>query len=335
MRVIHTGLLLVLASLTIGVSAGSASQIYWGAQIDGDVYSANQADAPYSEATWKTFSAHAGKAPSIIKFLMPPPWVQNFSKSPLESTRALGAIPLVDMASQGASLAELAAGSKDASIANWANAAKGYGRPFFLRFDWNMNSSEFLWGKEAFQSPGTFVAAWRHLHDIFVQQGATNVTWVWSPTVLFPGSTSLSQLYPGNTYVDWTGVDGLNYGTNPIGPKTWGTFSQIFSSTYTKLLEIAPTKPIMVGEVASTEIGGSKAQWIKDAFGSNMEVFFPRIEAVSWFNWNIATGKGRWDWPIESSASAQAAFAERIASNYYAGNVFGSLTGLAPVQPLP
>ncbi len=29
--------------------------------------------------------------------------------------------------------------------------------------------------------PGEFVAAWRHVHDIFTSVGATNATWVWCP----------------------------------------------------------------------------------------------------------------------------------------------------------
>jgi Glycosyl hydrolase family 26 len=326
---------LLLFCVVPSVSLASGSQIYWGARIDGDVYVVGQADAPYSKTTWETFTAHTKKAPSIIQFGMQPPWKSSFSKSPLELTRGLGAIPLVEMGSTGATLGEVAAGKKDTAIATWADAAKGYGHPFFLRFDWGMNVKELPWGVEAAQSPSAFVAAWRHIHDIFVQRGAANVTWVWSPTAVSPGSTAMSLLYPGTGYVDWIGINGFNYGANPIEPKVWASFSEIFTPTYSQLLAIDPTKPMMIAEFASTEIGGSKAQWIKDAFSSKLETNFPQVEAVSWFNWNIPGWNGRWDWPIESSSTAQAAFAEKIGSNYYAGNVFAGLSGLSPVTPLP
>ncbi len=38
------------------------------------------------------------------------------------------------------------------------------------------------------------------------------------------------------------------------------------------------------------------------------------------------------DWPIETSASATAAFAEGLQNPAYAGNGYGSLAGCGPVQ---
>jgi len=109
----------------------------------------------------------------------------------------------------------------------------------------------------------------------------------------------------------------------------------LFGATYGSLQNLAPEKPVMIGEVASTEIGGSKATWIADGFATRLPVRFPQVKAVSWFNWNIPTGEGHMDWPIESSASAQAAFANVISSPYFAGNSFGSLPSLTKIQPLP
>jgi hypothetical protein len=69
----------------------------------------------------------------------------------------------------------------------------------------------------------------------------------------------------------------------------------------------------MIGEMASSEVGGSKAQWIRQALLEDLPHKFPRIEAVLWFNWNT---EGM-DWVIESSDESRAAFAEGIASDYY------------------
>lgn len=312
----------------------AAPSVYWGARMDGEVYGVS-GDAPWSSSTWNTFESHAGRTASLVHFGQPPPWEQAFSSQPMELTRARGAIPLMDMGSDGASLAEIAGGAKDSSLTAWAKAARSYGKPFFLRWDWEMNGTWFKWGEEAAVSPSQFKNAWRHFHDVVEAQGATNVTWVWCPNSKFKGATSLSSLYPGGEYVDWTCVDGYNHGKNPIKLARWLGFATVFGSTYTTLLNLAPEKPVMIGEVASTEIGGSKAKWIADGFATRLPIKFPRIKAVSWFNWNIQVGESRWDWPIESSASAQAAFSNVISSPYFAANTFGSPSNLTKVQPLP
>jgi hypothetical protein len=312
----------------------SPPKVYWGARMDGEVYGSS-GDAPWSSATWNTFEAHAGKQASIVHFGQPAPWNQPFNAQPFELTRARGAIPLMDMGSDGASLAEIAGGARDSYLASWAKAARNYGKPFFLRWDWEMNGTWFRWGEEAAASPSLFRSAWRHFHDVAEAQGATNVTWVWCPNVGFSGSTTLSSLFPGTEYVDWTCADGYNHGTNPIKPDSWTKFFTLFSPTYNALLKLAPEKPVMIAETASTEFGGSKAQWIADAYATQLPTKFPKIKAVSWFNWNINKEEGRWDWPIESSASAQAAFSNVISSPYFARNTFGSLPSLTRIQPLP
>jgi hypothetical protein len=309
-------------------------KVYWGALVDSDVYGTG-VDAPWGTSTWNMFEAHTGKPLSILHFGQPAPWNHAFESEPFELTRARGALSLLDLESEGATLAEIAAGAKDASISVWAGAVKSYGRPFFLRWDWEMNGKWFQWGAEAAANPSSYVNAWRHFHDLAEAQGATNITWVWCPNEVFTGSTPLNQLYPGDAYVDWTCMDGYNFGTNEIKPETWRSFASIFSATYSELLSLAPTKPIMIGETASTEVGGAKASWITDALLTQLPNAFPKVKAVVWFNKNEPAGSKRWDWQIESSASSQTAFANGIAPAYYAGNTFGNLPLLTRVQPLP
>jgi len=324
----------VLAAFLAVSYTPATRKVYWGARMDGETYG-GAGDAPWTSSTWNTFEAHAGKAVSLVHFGQPAPWQQPFAAQPLELTRARGAIPLMDMGSNGASLAEIASGAKDSYLVSWAKAVRSYEKPFFLRWDWEMNGTWFRWGEEAAINPSQFKSAWRHFHDIVEAQGATNVTWVWCPNVKFTESTPLSYLYPGDEYVDWTCADGYNRGSNPLNPSGWTKFYPLFSSTYATLQNLAPEKPVMIAETASTELGGSKAQWIADAYSTQLPVKFPNVRAISWFNWNISVGEGRWDWPIESSESAQAAFSNVISSPYFARNIFGSLPSLTPIQPLP
>ena len=115
------------------------------------------------------------------------------------------------------SLTAIANGSQDAYIRDYAEQVVTWGRPFFLRFDAEMNGFWFPWSEGVNgNTPGSFVAAWRHVHDIFDEVGANNATWVWCPNVDFTAHlTPLKRLYPGDEYVDWTCLDGFNWGKHP------------------------------------------------------------------------------------------------------------------------
>lgn len=308
--------------------------VYWGAWIDGDVYG-RAADAPWDTTTWDAFEADAGKRVSIVHFGQPAPWLQPFTSGPLAAVRSRGAMSLLDMDPDGATLSDIASGAYDSQLSAWARAAREYGKPFFFRWSWEMNGTWFKWGAEAAADPSAYVAAWRHFHDLAAAQGATNVTWVWCPNTSFKGSTSLGSLYPGDAYVDWTCIDGYNAGTGGgAGATDWRPFGQIFGGTYDELLALAPQKPVMIGETGSGESGGSKAEWIRDAF-SELPGDFPRIKAILWFNWNIVDSAGLHSWQIESSPAAQQAFATAISSPVYATDGYGNLPSLQPIAPLP
>jgi len=84
----------------------------------------------------------------------------------------------------------------------------------------------------------------------------------------------------------------------------------------------------MVAETASAEQGGSKANWITDAYSTQILGNFEKIKAIIWFNENKET-----DWRIESSPTAQNAFATAIQSSFYATNEYASLRN-SPI-PIP
>ncbi len=321
-------------SVTVMTSPTSATKaIYWGSWIDGDTYGSGRGDAPWDSTTWDLFESHTGKKVSIVHYGQPPMWEQAFAASTASLVTNRGAIPLMDMSSKSVSLTDIANGAYDSSIANWANAAKAWGKPFFFRWNWEMNGTWFPWGSQAKQNPAAYVAAWKHMHDVVASHGATNVTWVWCPNTVFTGSTDLSQLYPGDSYVDWTCVDGYNKG--PLDGDSWKSFSQVFQPTYNQILTIAPSKPIMIGETASNENGGTKASWITDALQTQLPNNFPKVKAFVWFNWPIYENNVNQQWPVESSSATQDALRTGIGSSYYSTNVYGSLPPLTKVQPLP
>ena len=113
----------------------------------------------------------------------------------MNSIRSHGAIPFYSWGSQSIpvpsnlsepnfQLSDVIEGHHDAYIRKFAEAAKAWGHPFFLRFNWEMNGGWFAWAEGVNgNKAGEYVAAWRHVHDIFTQVGATNATWVWCPNV--------------------------------------------------------------------------------------------------------------------------------------------------------
>ncbi len=265
---------------------------------------------------------------------------QAFPQSALEAMRDHGSIPLYSWASEGRGdtteqpefqLAAIVAGKFDPYIRQWATEAKAWGHPFFLRFDWEMNGNWFPWSEQADGNrAGDFVAAWRHVHDIFSEVGATNVSWVWCPYVNPNGNLpSDAALYPGDGYVDWTCLDGYNKGTLSSPTAQYRSFDYLFGPDYRAITgTIAPSKPMLLGEVASSEHGGSKAEWIDDMF-AELPTAYPQVRGLFWFDYY---DQGN-DWPIETSASATEAFATGIAAPQYLSNSFGTTAG-GPV-PLP
>jgi mannan endo-1,4-beta-mannosidase len=318
-------------SSTTPGGSGPSGGYYWGAAV-GTQFTGSI--APWDMTALSDFqNADAGsKSASVLPwgFQFYAPYCNGyctFVTSLYQSTRAAGMIPWVNWESssstgtQGFTDAEIASGSQDAYITQFAQAAKTWGHPFFLRFDWEMNAGWFPWGVGADgNTAADFVAMWRHVHDIFTQVGATNVSWVWCPNV-DPDKqfAPLASLYPGDAYVDWTCLDGYN-SDNP-----WTSFQDLFQSSYSAITgSIAPSKPLFVGETASTEAGGSKAAWIDGMF-SSLQTAFPQVHGLMWYDVSSLGPGNESDWPLESSASAQAAFTRGIANSAFAANDFSNI----------
>ena len=210
-------------------------------------------------------------------------------------------------------LRNITAGNFDADIHRWAQQLKNFGSPVIFRPMCEMNGNWVPWGGTVNgNQPQDYIPAWRHIHDIFVQEGATNVKFVWSPNqdnTAADAANTFSTYYPGDAYVDYVGIDGYNWGTMyqaPAWSSQWKSFTDTFAPSYD--VAVARTsKPVIICETASTEQGGDKAQWISDMF-AQLPVCFPRITSVTWFNINKET-----DWRVESSPASLAAFKTAVA----------------------
>ena len=58
--------------------------------------------------------------------------------------------------------------------------------------------------------PGAFVAAWRHIVNVFRSQHGSNVTWLWTLNRYIAKPNRIGPLRNGgraNAYVNWVGID--------------------------------------------------------------------------------------------------------------------------------
>jgi hypothetical protein len=347
-------LLILCLALVLGTTSAApaaarpprAGSIYWGAAI-GDQLTGDE--APWDMRAAAKLEGMLGKSMSLIHFMAPFSHCSSsgcshyrFPAKEMQTIRKHGAIPFFSWSSQSIpsrlhepdfELSDVIGGRYDNFIRHWAKEARRWGHPFFLRFDWEMNGDWFPWAEGVNGNrPGEYVAAWRHVHDIFTEVGATNATWVWCPNVdLGDNLRGLASLYPGDAYVDWTGLDGYNSGTNPGRDDHWRSFDELYSRTYRELVEkIAPGKPIAIGEIGSSERGGSKAHWIREMLRA-LPARYPQIHALVWLD----KFEGRLDWPIETSRSAVAAFRVGLRNPAYAGAHFSSYSAARAIRPAP
>jgi hypothetical protein len=202
-------------------------------------------------------------------------------------------------------LDEIIAGTDDALFHMRAQGLRDLGVDVLLRFGHEMNGNWYPWAGAnnggANGGPAKYIAAYRHVHDLFVADGATNVYWVWCPLVADVPAESWNHwtnYYPGDDYVDWVGMDAYNWG-NSSSCCTWQSFGELVTDLYN---DYAGKKPIIVPETSSAEVGGNKAAWIAD-LQQQLKTHFTAIKAVVWFDINKET-----DWRIASTPPTLAAY---------------------------
>lgn len=346
-RLLSSALLGVLLTLAMAGPA-RAADVYWGANIGSHLTGGSP---PYDMTAADTFEGMVGKKMSIMHFVQawndcskPVCAMRRFPVKEMEAIRQRGALALFGWVSMTApmttgsyqpdfQLRDVIDGTYDAYIRQWAQDAKAWGHPFFMDLNPEMNLSSTWPYVEARNDnrPGEYVKMWRHVHDIFRQEGVQNATWTWCANIEYPGSAPLAPLYPGDDYVDWTCLDGYNWHWG------WKSPTEVFGSTYDKVQSIAPDKPMLIGETASTERGGSKAKWITDLYTKQLPERFPNVKGIVWYEKKdpLVTEDPE-GWLLESSTASLAAFKAAIGSPVFADPVFRDLPGttIQPLSPL-
>ena len=164
-----------------------------------------------------------------------------------------------------------------------------------------MNGNWYSWGNQH-TSPAAFVAAWRHIVTLFRDLGANNVTWLWTVNIIDPAggrSPRRHQWWPGNSYVNWVGIDGYYLKPN------W-TFAPLFGPT------IAAVRKLTLDPILVAETGRDTYRW--PAGKDRQPVRWYPPYGLLGFVWFDATNRSGQPFGI-SSPAAVAAF-HKGASTY-------------------
>jgi Glycosyl hydrolase family 26 len=214
-----------------------------------------------------------------------------------------GRIPMV--AWGGAASKDITSGKYDTYIRQRADSFKDFGEPVFLRFFWEADGT---YNRSKAGTGSDFIAAWRHVHDIFVNRGANNVVWVWCGTAWGFVTGTAQEYYPGNNYVDWTCADGYNWNKNG----KWESFDKVYSAFYA--WGLTKGKPMMAGEIGTVEgSSGQKAAWLRDML-QQLKTKYTAMKAIVYFDSYDDRG---YNWYLDSSTSSYNAFKEIARDPYF------------------
>ena len=211
----------------------------------------------------------------------------NFPLHVTETNKELGIATVInhDLKSDGFTpernigiLKEITRGKWDSYFREFARKARDLEVDVYYRFGYEMNGNWFPWCEQ----PKLFVAAWRHIWKIFKKENASNVKWVFSPSVVWGQKNFKNDIlpyYPGENYVNIVALDGYNFGDHHDKYHTWESFFHVYAGSVSGLMSF--NKPMWIAEIGCPSDPRRK-KWLRDFlefFDNNtcFEVFF-------WFN---------------------------------------------------
>jgi hypothetical protein len=208
-------------------------------------------------------------------------WHSPVRNSALATVAATGATPFVDWSCT--SDADIVDGSQDSLITGYAQQLAQFGRPVFLRWFWEMNLTGLTRTANCLGTLGSagYVQAFQHIVTLFRAAGATNVAFVWCPSIA--GSDFAAPYYPGNSYVDWIGWDGYDRHQDP------NMLNDLFLPFYAHWLPNG--KPMVIGETGATS---DQAAYLT-TLTQHLAGVLPDVKAVLYYD-----SQSTQDWTIQN-----------------------------------
>lgn len=184
------------------------------------------------------------------------------------------------------SLRSIIEGRHDGTVRRSAQNVARAGGEVLIRFAHEMNGDWYPWSERVNGNmPGEYVEAWKHVRSIFLEEGATNARWVWSPNVTTFLPYPLAPLWPGEQHVDALGIVGYL--------RAGQTFSERYDSTIAEVATLSDL-PIIITET-SVQQGAGRKHTVKML--ACEAVRNPRIRGIVWFE-----AESRADWRLGDAA---------------------------------
>lgn len=209
------------------------------------------------------------------------------------------------------SWADIAAGKYDRGLRRQARSVASLGLPVFVTF--GQEASQ--WKKmRLYGGADDFREAWRHLHRLYVREGATNAVWVWVMTGRKQNLVNAGALWPGNDVVDWISWNVYNRSgcrTGRIAESGFVSFEAQMRIFYDWVhregrgFGIDESKPMMISEFGSVVYPGDPqktANWYSKIPGVLAK--YPQIKAVQFWNSSV----GACDYRIDQDPRVRKAY---------------------------
>jgi len=250
--------------------------------------------SPPSLTPIETFATAAGRMPNIALDFTG--WAEPFNSAFAASAHAKKITLLVQIDPTGASIAGIAAGYYDDYLRAYADSVRAFGHAVIIGFGQEMNAPWYPWGYGHVPAE-TFVAAWKHLVSLFREQGAQNVTWLWTIQADQAGTTGpISTWWPGKQYVSWIGIDGFYY-------RPSDSFTSVFGGTIGDVRQFT-NLPVLLSE-AAVGPNADQVAAITNLFHGMTQY---RTLGLVWFDVDQSQGTYHQDWRIEDNQFAEASF---------------------------
>jgi hypothetical protein len=205
--------------------------------------------APSDYGAVASFARTANRKPNLVGYYSG--WTQPFDTASARMLQAQGAVPFVQIDPTATSINGIANGTYDDYLRSYADSVRNFRHAVVIGFGHEMNASWYPWGYKRVPA-ATFVGAWRHIVTLFREEGAQNVTWLWTLQAVEPGTGPIASWWPGAQYVTWVGIDGFYY-------RPSDTFASVFGKTITQVRTFT-NKPVLLSECA---VGPAAGQFDK------------------------------------------------------------------------
>lgn len=218
----------------------------------------------------------------------------------LEELWKYGYISFVNLDTDATS-AQINSGQRDSLIRTAARYYKawlslGGGRKAMIAPLQEMNGDWTSYSQEG-TTPDQVKQAFRRIVTIFYQEGIRRdqVWWVFAPNAWNPDNQpwrAFENYYPGDDVIDFVGFSSYNYGFCPstvVVSGKWETYREIFEPHIKRMKAMAPSKPLIIAETATTsyyELKKSdesrKDQWLIESY--NYLALQPDVVGVFYFS---------------------------------------------------